>query len=442
MSYPERSAERVVEGRTVGTAVRNSQFRLLTSRRLLPLFVTQFLGALNDNLYKNALVILVAYQDTSSPRATEILVTIAGAIFIVPYFLFSATAGQLADRFEKHRLVRITKLWEIGVMICAAAGFALDNVPLQLAILFCLGIQATFFGPVKYGILPELLAPEELVAGNGLIEAGTFLAILLGTIAGGLLILAPHGAVIVGASQLAIAAAGWCASLFVPRERAAAPSLRIDPNIARETWSILRYAYSQRALRLPLWGISWFWLIGIAYLAQFPNFAKELLGANNEVVTLFLTLFSIGIGAGSLLCARLQRGAINLRLVPLGALGLALFGFDLYLASPTADAAGPLIGVLAFLRDPAHWRILVDLAVIALAGGLYCVPLYAVMQAESAPEHRARVIAANNIMNALFMVAAGAVSALLLSLGLGIGSIFLAIAVGNAVVTAWAAFKR
>jgi MFS family permease len=422
--------------------MRGSQFRLLASRRLLPLFVTQFLGALNDNLYKNALVILIAYQDTTSPRATEILVTIAGAIFIVPYFLFSATAGQIADRFEKQRLVRITKLWEIGVMICAAIGFAFDYIPLELAILFCLGVQATFFGPVKYGILPELLAPEELVAGNGLIEAGTFLAILIGTIAGGLLILAPNGAPIVAGSQLAIAAAGWAASLFVPKRAAAAPGLRIDPNIARETWTILRYAYGERPLRLPLWGISWFWLIGIAYLAQFPNFAKELLGANNQVVTLFLTVFSIGIGAGSILCARLQRGAVNLRLVPLGALGLALFGFDLYLVSPTADATGPLLGVSAFLAEPAHWRLLIDLAVIAMAGGVYCVPLYAVMQARSAPEHRARVIAANNIVNALFMVVAGAVSAVLLSLGLGIASIFLAVAIGNAVVTVWVTFAR
>ncbi len=419
-----------------------SQFRLLASRRLLPLFVTQFLGALNDNLFKNALVILVAYQETTSPRATEIVVTIAGAIFIVPYFLFSATAGQLADRFEKQRLVRITKLWEIGVMLFAAAGFALGNIPFQLAVLFFLGVQATFFGPVKYGILPELLAADELVAGNGLIEAGTFLAILIGTIAGGLLILAPHGTVLVSALQLAIALAGWGTSLFVPRGRAAAPELGIEPNIAKETWSILRYAYSEPALRLPLAGISWFWLVGIAYLAQFPNYAKSLLGADNEVVTLFLTLFSVGIGAGSILCARLQHGEINLRLVPLGALGLTIFGLDFYLASPAGAAAGPLIGAAAFLAQPAHWRIVVDLAAIALSGGLYCVPLYAVMQARSDPQHRARVIAANNIMNALFMVFAGVASALLLSLGLGIGSIFLAVAIGNAVATVFAALAR
>jgi acyl-[acyl-carrier-protein]-phospholipid O-acyltransferase/long-chain-fatty-acid--[acyl-carrier-protein] ligase len=413
-----------------------SQFRLLASRRLLPLFLTQFLGALNDNLFKNALVILIAYQDTTSARATEILVTIAGAIFILPYFLFSATAGQLADRFEKQRLIRITKLWEIGVMILATAGFAFHSIVFQLTVLFGLGVQATFFGPVKYGILPELLRSEELVSGNALIEAGTFLAILIGTIAGGLLILAPYGRAIVSVTLLAFAVIGWSASLFTPRGRSAAPLLKINPNMAAETWAILRYAYRQPELRLPLLGISWFWLIGIAYLAQFPNYAKVVLGANNEVVTLFLTLFSLGIGAGSLLCGRLQHGAINLRLVPVGALGLTIFGFDLYLASRGAAAQGPLVGAIAFLAVPGHWRIVADLAVIALAGGIYCVPLYATMQARSAPEHRARVIAANNIMNALFMTVAGIASAAMLAFGLGINSIFLAVAVGNAVVTA------
>lgn len=413
-----------------------SQFRLLTSRRLLPLFVTQFLGALNDNLFKNALVILIAYHDSTSARTTEILVTLAGAIFILPYFLFSATAGQLADKFEKQRLVRIVKLWEIGIMGLAALGFMLDSIGFQFAVLFGLGVQATFFGPVKYGILPELLGADELLAGNGLIEAGTFLAILFGTIAGGLLILEPHGAAIVSGTQLGFAFAGWGASLFVLRGRAAAPELAINPNILAETWSILRYAYGHLPLRLPLLGISWFWLIGIAYLAQFPNYAKEVVGGDNQVVTLFLTLFSIGIGIGSILCARLQGGAVNLRIVAPSALLLAIFGFDFYLAGRGASAEGPLMGAAAFLAVPAHWRIVVDLFVIALAGGAYCVPLYAVMQVRSAKQHRARVIAANNIMNALFMVVAGLASAIMLSAGLGIGSIFLAVAIGNAGVAA------
>ncbi len=411
-----------------------AQLRLLATRRLLPLFTAQFFGAVNDNLFKNALVILIAYRDTSSARATEILVTLAGAIFILPYFLFSAPAGQIADKFEKRTLVRIVKLWEIGIMLIAAAGFLLNNIYFQLAVLFGLGVQATFFGPVKYAVIPELLAPEELIGGNALIEAGTFLAILIGTIAGGLLILAPHGYLVVTGALLVMALIGWGAAHFLPPGRAASPGLRLEPNIFAETSRILRYAYARPELRMPLLGISWFWFLGIAYLAQFPNFAKEILHADNEVVTLFLTLFSVGIGAGSLLCGRIQKGQVNARLVPLGALGLGLFGLDFWLASKPEGSAEALVGALPFLANLANWRIVVDLFVIALAGGLYCVPLYALMQVRSETAHRARVIAANNIMNALFMVVAGIASAAMLAAGLGIASIFLAIGLGNLAV--------
>ena len=414
-----------------------SQLRLLGTRKLLPLFIAQFLGAVNDNLFKNALVILVAYRDTTSATATEIVVTLAAALFILPYFIFSATAGQLADKFEKARLVQVVKLWEVGVMLAAAVSFALDSLVIQLLVLFLLGVQAAFFGPVKYGILPELLAPDELLAGNGLIEAGTFLAILIGTIAGGLLILAPGGPAIVSLTQLLFAIGGWGASLFVPRGRAGAPHLVINPNIFGETWRIIRHAYGMRALRQTLFGISWFWLVGAAFLAQFPNYAKVVLAGNNEVVTLFLTLFTVGIGVGSLLCSRLQNGRVNLALVPWGALGLTVFGFDLWLAS-TGPVDGGLVGALTFMAQPAHWRITFDLLAIALAGGIYCVPLYAVMQTRSEPDYRARIIAANNILNALFMVFAGVASALMLAAGSGITGIFLALAIGNAAVTVYA----
>jgi acyl-[acyl-carrier-protein]-phospholipid O-acyltransferase / long-chain-fatty-acid--[acyl-carrier-protein] ligase len=411
-----------------------AQLRLLATRRLLPLFVAQFFGAVNDNLFKNALVILIAYRDTTNARATEILVTLAGAIFILPYFLFSAPAGQIADKFEKRYLVRIVKLWEIGLTLIAAMGFVLDNIYFQLIVLFGLGVQATFFGPVKYAIIPELLAPEELIGGNALIEAGTFLAILIGTIAGGLLILAPHGFIIVSMALIAMALIGWGAAIFLPVGRAASPGLRLDWNIFTETWRIIRYAYARDDLRVTLMGISWFWFLGIAYLAQFPNFAKEILHANNEVVTLFLTLFSVGIGVGSLLCGRIQRGAINARLVPLGALGLAVFGLDFWLAGKPQGTASELIGAMPFLMSATNWRVVADLFVIAVAGGIYCVPLYALMQVRSETAHRARVIAANNIINAAFMVVAGIASALMLAAGLGIPSIFLAIGIGNVIV--------
>jgi acyl-[acyl-carrier-protein]-phospholipid O-acyltransferase / long-chain-fatty-acid--[acyl-carrier-protein] ligase len=413
-----------------------SQFGLLATRRMLPLFTAQFLGALNDNLFKNALVILIAYRDTSSERSSEILVTIAGAIFIVPYFLFSATAGQIADKFEKQRLVRIVKLWEIGVMLLAAVGFAFDSIGFQLAVLFGLGVQATFFGPVKYAIIPELLDERELMSGNALIEAGTFLAILIGTIAGGLLILAPHGNAIVSGALLAMAGLGWIASLFVPRGRAGEPHLVINWNIATETWEILRRAFGMPTLRMPLLGISWFWFLGIAYLAQFPNYAKVVLGADNQVVTLFLTLFSIGIGIGSMLCGRLQRGEVSLRLVPVGATGLMLFGLDFWLGGRHAVTGDGLVDALAFLAIPGHWRILIDLFGIALSGGLYCVPFYVILQARSERDYRARVIAANNIMNALFMTVAGIASAAMLAAGLGITSIFLALGIANIGVAA------
>jgi acyl-[acyl-carrier-protein]-phospholipid O-acyltransferase/long-chain-fatty-acid--[acyl-carrier-protein] ligase len=407
------------------------------SRRLLPLFVAQFLGAVNDNLYKSALVILVAYRDASGSTATQILVTLATAFFILPYFLFSATAGQLADKYDKAALLGWIKLWEVGAMALAALALALDSIAFEFAVLFFLGVQATFFGPVKYGILPELLAADELMGGNALIEAGTFLAILIGTIAGGLLILAPGGAAVVAAAQLALALAGWAASRFLPRLEPAAPRLRVNPNIAAETWSILRHATGRRDLRWAVLGISWFWLVGAAFLAQFPNYAKDVLRADNQVVTLFLTLFSVGIGIGSVLCARLLRGEISARLVPLGALGMALFAFDLYAASRGAAPGGPALRDAAqFLAAPGSWRIVGDLLAIAASGGLFIVPLYALMQARSEESRRSRVVAANNILNALFIVASGALSALLLKLGRPVSDIFLALAVANLVVAA------
>lgn len=414
-----------------------TQLHLLASRRLLPLFVTQFLGAVNDNLFKSALVILIAFRDTTSSTATQIIVTLATALFILPYFLFSATAGQLADKYEKAALVRLVKLWELGLMLLAAVGFWLDSMAYQLAVLFLLGVQAAFFGPVKYGILPNLLAEDELMGGNAIIEAGTFLAILIGTIGGGLLILAPRGPSIIAATQLTLAAGGWGASLFVPRVGRAAPALVINPNVAAETCAVLRHAFAHRDVRLAMLGISWFWLVGAAFLAQFPNYAKDVLRADNEVVTLFLTLFSIGIGIGSVLCGRVLRGEISARLTPFGALGMALFSFDCYFATGTAATGGAvLLNAAGFLSHPANWRLVADLLAIAVCGGFFVVPLYAVLQARSETAHRSRVIAANNIANALFIVISGAASAVLLQLGLSVPAIFTAVGIGNLAVTA------
>ncbi|HKX07994.1 MAG TPA: acyl-[ACP]--phospholipid O-acyltransferase [Stellaceae bacterium] len=411
-----------------------SQLRLLKSRRLLPLFVTQFLGAVNDNLFKTALVTLITYSDQNSSTQTRVIVALATAIFILPYFLFSATAGQLADKFEKSHLIRYVKLWEIGAMVLAAVGFALDNTAYQLAVLFFLGVQSTFFGPVKYGILPDHLATDELVGGNALIEAGTFLAILIGTIAGVHLVGLDRGPTIVTGALLTFAVLGWIASLFIPKARRATPDLRINPNMLTETLAIIRHANSRRDIRLSIIGISWFWAVGATYLSQLPTYAKETLGADPDVLNLFLTIFSVGIGAGSVLCARLLRGEVSARFAPLGALGMALFTFDLYASSTRAIGGdGQLVGIVAFLSHAANWRLIADLFAIAACGGLFIVPLYTIMQARADESHRSRVVAANNILNAIYIVIAGVISAVMLAAGLTVPEVFLTVGVVNAI---------
>lgn len=414
----------------------DTQLHLLSSRRFLPLFITQFLGAVNDNLLKTALVTLATYRAFADPSTTKIVVAIATAIFIFPYLPFSATAGQLADKYEKTRLIRLIKLWEVGVMVLATIGFTFDGanfIVFELAVLFFLGVQAAFFGPVKYGILPDLLGSEDLMGGNALLEAGTFLAILIGTIAGGLLSVAPHGEAIISAALMIFAVGGWLASFFIPRARRASPALRINPNIMAETWTILRHVAERRDLKLSIIGISWFWLFGAIFLSQFPTYAKDTLGADAEVETLFLAMFSIGIGAGAVLCGRLLRGEVSARLAPLGALGMTLFTLDLYFASGRVFSSdGGLIGGAAFLSHVGNWRLLGDLFMIALCGGLFTVPLYAILQARSEESHRSRVIAANNILNAIFIVVSGGISAIMLAAGLSVPAIFLTIGIANA----------
>ncbi len=416
-----------------------TQLHLLESRRFLPLFVTQFLGAVNDNLLKVSLVTMVTFlpRYRLGDRETVVIVAVATAIFILPYFPFSATAGQLADKFEKAALIRWIKLWEVGVMALAAVGFAAlagrAFIYVELAVLFLLGVQATFFGPVKYGILPDLLGSVDLMAGNALIEAGTFIAILLGTIAGGVLAVAPQGEIIVTAALLAVALGGWSASFFIPRAGRAAPDLRINPNLWAETQAILRFAAERRDIRLAIIAISWFWLVGAIFLSQFPTYAKETLGADADVETLFLAMFSIGIGAGSVLCGRLLRGEITARLAPLGAVGMTLFTVDLYFASGHIGGAGDsLMTIGAFLASVAGWRLLADLFMVALSGGLFTVPLYALIQARSEESHRSRVVAANNVLNAIFIVVSGAASAAMLALGLSVPEVFLVVGVLNA----------
>lgn len=407
---------------------------LLRTRRFLPLFVTQFLGAFNDNLFKNALIILVTFS-LATGESGQLLVTIATGIFILPYFLFSATAGRLADKFEKQTIIHVIKAAEILIMGVATIAFFTSSITLLMTVLFLLGVHSTFFGPLKYGILPVHLATTELLGGNALIEAGTFLAILLGTIAGGVLILADNGLLAVSLLALAVAASGLIASLFIPHAAAAAPELKIGFNIVADTWEMIRYAGSRRAIMVPILAISWYWAIGAVFLAQFPAFARDVLNGDDHVVTLFLTAFSIGIGIGSMLCNRLLKGQISMRYVPVAAIVMTAFILDLYLATRNLKTdSGPLVDLGGFLSRPIAWRVLIDLTLLAVAGGFYIVPPYALMQARSEPTHRARVIAANNIMNAIFMVAGSVLAVLLIGWHLSVPEIFLVFGILNFLV--------
>lgn len=420
---------------------KQGQFRLLGQRRFGPFFLTQFLGAFNDNLFKNALVILIAFQGSAWALAgegmnTDVLVNVAAGLFILPFFLFSATAGQLADKYDKGTLMRWIKALEIAIMACAAAAFALQSLFLLIALLFLMGAQSTLFGPVKYGYLPSHLKEQELTGGNGMIELGTFLAILLGTIAGGELAhVADDSTAVIGASVVTVAVFGWLASLGIPRTPPNAPDLRVRWNPVTETARIIGYARESRTIFLSIMGISWFWAVGALYLAQLPNYVRMDLGGNEQVVTLLLATFSLGIGIGSMLCERLSGGRIELGLVPFGAGGLVIFGLDLAFAgvTPHADA----VGMAGFLALDGSMRVLADLGLIGLFGGFYIVPLYALIQNRAPRERLSRIIAANSVINALFMVLAAVYAVAALGAGLSIPQLFLVTAVMTAAVFAF-----
>ncbi|MCC4114343.1 MFS transporter [Aromatoleum toluclasticum] len=413
----------------------SSQFKLMGERRFRPFFLTQFLGAFNDNVYKNALVVLITFQAARyTTLAPGVLVNLAAGIFILPFFLFSATAGQLADKYEKSRLIRLTKIMEIGVMGLGTLAFALDSLVLMFSALFLMGTQSSIFGPVKYAILPVHLREDELVGGNALVESGTFVAILVGTIAGGVTIALPGGAMWVSAAVLAVAVLGYLASRGIPAAPAADPRLKINWNPLTETWRNIAFTRGNRTVFLSILGISWFWFYGALFLSQFPGYAKDVLGGDEHAVTLLLALFSVGIGVGSLLCEKLSGKHVEIGLVPFGSIGLSLFAFDLWWASPAAVHAGEALPLSTVLASPATWRALVDLVMIGVFGGFFIVPLYALVQARSEPGHRSRIIAGNNILNAAFMVVAAGLGAGLLAAGFTIPQLILITAVLNAAV--------
>jgi len=417
-----------------------NQFQLLRSRRFLPLFWTQFLGAFNDNVYKNALIILIIFQgDKLYGIDTNIIVTLSAGVFILPFFLFSATAGQFADKYEKSRLIRQVKLLEIIIMSFAMIGFYFESIPILITLLFLMGTQSSLFSPLKYSILPQHLDAVELTGGNGLISMGTFLAILLGTILGGLLIsVEQYGPFMIACVVVSLAVLGFFASRFIPSAKAADPTLNINWDIATQTFKIMQYALEKRSVFIAIMAISWFWFIGATYLSQMHAYSKYILGGNNEVVTLLLTMFSIGIGLGSIMCEKMSGGRIELGLVPLGAIGIILFSVDNYFASQyffTLSLPEAQMNASQFLDMTGSLRVLIDLALIGLFGGFYVVPLNAMIQTRTHSRHRARVIAASNILNALFMVISAIGTVGMLQLGFSIPQIFLSLGGLSVIVT-------
>ncbi|MCG2594845.1 MFS transporter [Ramlibacter sp. XY19] len=417
--------------------VHPNQFALLRQRRFAPFFWTQFAGAANDNLFKFAFTVLVTYQLQVAWLPPALAGLAIGALFILPFLLFSATSGQLADKYDKRSLILFVKWLEIGIMAIAAWGFFRADVVALLACTFLMGLHSTLFGPVKFAYLPQHLNERELTGGNGMVEMGTFVAILLGQVAGGLLVDVPAiGPQAVGIACIALALIGRLVAQAIPSSPASAPDLRINWNPFSETWRNLKLAHGNVVVFRSLLGISWMWFFGAVFLSQFPSFAKEVLHGNAQVASLLLVVFSVGIGIGSLLCEILSRRHVEIGLVPLGAIGMTVFAVDLYFASRSLPPAGEM-GLGAFVGVAAHWRVMADLALLSLFAGLYSVPMYALIQLRATPTHRARIIAANNILNALFMIASAVIAGALLKAGFTIAQIFLFTGLANAVVAAY-----
>ena len=414
-----------------------NQFALLGQRRFAPFFWTQFLGAGNDNLFKFAFTVMVTYQLQLAWLTPQMAGLVIGALFILPFLLFSATSGQLTDKYDKTRVIRFVKNLEIAVMLLAAWGFWIASPYVLLACVFLMGLHSTLFGPVKFAYLPQHLNERELTGGNGMVEMGTFVAILLGQVAGGLLVAVPDvGRHYVAFACIALAVLGRLTAQAVPASPSTDPKLVINWNPVSETWRNLKLAHANLVVFRSLLGISWMWFFGAAFLAQFPSFAKDVLHGDEQVASLLLVVFSVGIGIGSLLCEVLSRRHVEIGLVPLGAIGMSVFSIDLYFA---ARGLPPSAGytLASFVALPAHWHVMADLALLSLFAGLYSVPMYALIQMRSAPSHRARIIAANNILNALFMIASSIIVGALLTAGFTIPQVFLVIGLLNAIVAVY-----
>ncbi|HCN33774.1 MULTISPECIES: MFS transporter [Acinetobacter] len=419
---------------------------LLSTRRFLPMFITQFFGALNDNVYKQALLLVITYGWINQQAAdVSTLNNLAALLFILPYFIFSATAGQIADKFERSQLIRGIKVLEIVIMLIGSAGFLLGNLWLLLLALFMMGTHSTFFGPIKYAILPEILKPNELMSGNALFQSGTSIAILIGMILGGAVISVSQGNLIwISLTVVIIAILGYLSSRFILKQQVSSPDLKIDWNFFRTSFQTLKYAKSLPLIFMILLGNSWYWFYGATYLTQIPQLTQQNLHASENVVSLLLTFFSVGIGVGSLLCRRIGGSEVNIKMVPIGAIGLTLFAF--YLALSLAfvpERTGAMMNVADMFNHGAiYYHVMLAVTLLGISGGFYIVPLYAMMQAYSPRSHRARVVAANNILNAVFMVSSAIFSIIILSvLKIDIKILFSITAVLSAGFTLWLLYR-
>jgi 1-acyl-sn-glycerol-3-phosphate acyltransferase len=417
----------------------SSQFALLGQRRFAPFFWTQFFGAANDNILKFAFTVLVTYELTVRWMAPEQAGLIISAVFILPFVALSATSGQLADKFDKAAVMRAIKWFEVVIMALAAWGFARQQVALLLGCIFLMGVHSTMFGPVKYAYLPQHLDEHEITGGNGMVEMGTFVAILLGQLAGGLLVSLPgNGPELTAIACLAVAILGRVAAQGIPATPAEVPHLKINWNPVTETLRNLRLAREDPVVFRSLLGISWMWFFGATFLSQFPAFAKDVLHGDPHVASLLLVLFSVGVGVGSLMCERLSRRQVEIGLVPLGAIGMSVFAIDLYFAvSHLPVPIGTSWGATDFVGAPQHLRPMVDLFLLSLSAGLYSVPMYALIQMRAPASHRARIIAANNILNAAFMIASSLLAGALLALGASIPGVLLITGIANALVAGY-----
>lgn len=419
---------------------------LLSTRRFLPMFITQFFGALNDNVYKQALLLVITYGWINQQAAdVSTLNNLAALLFILPYFIFSATAGQIADKFERSQLIRGIKVLEIVIMLIGSAGFLLGNLWLLLLALFMMGTHSTFFGPIKYAILPEILKPNELMSGNALFQSGTSIAILIGMILGGAVISVSQGNLIwISLTVVIIAILGYLSSRFILKQQVSSPELKIDWNFFRTSFQTLKYAKSLPLIFMILLGNSWYWFYGATYLTQIPQLTQQNLHASENVVSLLLTFFSVGIGVGSLLCRRIGGSEVNIKMVPIGAIGLTLFAF--YLALSLAfvpERTGVMMNIADMFNHGAiYYHVMLAVTLLGISGGFYIVPLYAMMQAYSPRSHRARVVAANNILNAVFMVSSAIFSIIILSvLKIDIKILFSITAVLSAGFTLWLLYR-